>query len=82
MHQCHYLIVTTTESLINGYVNHYLVMNMKHHKSGKKALKRLQIESKPHIAEKDEAILNEIKRIKKLQKGLYKEYEAEEETED
>ena len=50
---------------------------MEHKKPGK-ALKRIQIEGKPHIAEKDEAILNEIKRIKKLQKGLYKEYEVEE----
>lgn len=27
------------------------------------------------LKEKDEALLKEIKRIKKLQKGLYKEYE-------
>ena len=46
-------------------------------KPGQKALKHLQTEGKPHMGEKDEAILNEIKRIKKLQKGLYKEYEIE-----
>ncbi len=50
---------------------------MEHKNPGKKALKRLPFEGK-HIAEKDEAILNEIKRIKKLQKGLYKEYEVDE----
>jgi len=29
------------------------------------------------ISEKDEKLLKEIKRIKKLQKGLYKEYDIE-----
>jgi len=30
------------------------------------------------LKEKDEELLNEIKRIKKLQRGLYKEYEIDE----
>ena len=30
------------------------------------------------LKEKDEELLRELKRIKKLQKGLYKEYEIEE----
>jgi hypothetical protein len=46
---------------------------------GKKA-KHLPTEKQiaKKISEKDEDLLKEIKRIKKLQKGLYKEYEIEE----
>ena len=49
------------ESFINRYVNHYLVINM-----GEKA---------HSLKENDKGLVEEIKRIKKLQKGLYKEYE-------
>jgi len=56
-------MVTITESFINGYVNHYLVINM--HK-------------KEILKENDKELVEEIKRIKRLQKGLYKEYEIEE----
>ncbi len=31
---------------------------------------------KPKLKERDRELIDEIKRIKKLQKGLYKEYEA------
>ena len=31
-----------------------------------------------NLKEKDEELLNEIKRIKKLQRGLYREYEIDE----
>jgi hypothetical protein len=58
--------VTITERFIKGYVNHYIVINMHKKDVAKK------------ISEKDEKLLEEIKRIKKLQKGLYKEYEIEE----
>jgi hypothetical protein len=45
--------------------------NAKHLPTGKEILK-----------EKDEKLLKEIKRIKRLQKGLYKEYGIEEISED
>jgi hypothetical protein len=50
---------------------------------GKKALRRLQAEGKARkvvksLKEKDKELVDEIKRIKNLQKGLYKEYEIEE----
>ena len=63
-------MVTTTESFINRYVNHYLVINMK--EKARKVIKNLK--------EKDKELVEEIKRIKKLQKGLYREYEIEEDT--
>ena len=47
-------------------------MNHAKKEPGKKAMKHLHPKA---IAEKDETLLNELKRIKKLQKGLYKEYE-------
>ncbi len=60
---------------------------MSKQKHGQKAFqrkrdKRLPTENeqrvKKKLLEKDESLLNEIKRIKKLQKGLYKEYDIEE----
>ncbi len=33
-----------------------------------------------NLKEKDEELLKELKRIKELQKGLYREYEIEEDT--
>lgn len=56
-----------TQSFINGYVNHQIVTNMERKKEGAK-----------HIPTKDKALLEEIKRIKRLQKGLYQEYEIPE----
>ena len=59
-------------------------------KTGKKAFqgidtKRLPTENvhrSKKLIERDENLLKELKRIKKLQKGLYKEYELEEFQED
>jgi hypothetical protein len=52
-------------------------MNQKHSKKGleERGIKRLHPKA---IGDKDETLLNELKRIKRLQKGLYKEYEADE----
>lgn len=65
--------MTITERFINRYVNYFLVIKM-------------SIKKESHIekglSDKDEYILNEIKRIKKMQAKLYKEYEIQEVEED
>ncbi|HJW97128.1 MAG TPA: hypothetical protein VJ485_03115 [archaeon] len=48
-----------------------------HKKAKSVARKKLELKQLP---EKDKSLLKEIKRIKKLQNGLYREYEIEEDT--